>query len=60
MTTWLIIFCMGLVTYAIRLSLIAAIGRIRVKRHCSPDTGARGAARRREHGVSVRFTRNNV
>ena len=30
MTTWLIIFCMGLVTYAIRLSLIAAIGRIDV------------------------------
>jgi branched-subunit amino acid transport protein len=28
MTTWLIILCMGAVTYAIRLSLIAAIGRI--------------------------------
>ena len=30
MTTWLIIFCMGAVTYAIRLSLIAAIGRVDV------------------------------
>ena len=30
MTTWLIIVCMGLVTYAIRLSLIGAIGRFAV------------------------------
>ncbi len=30
MTIWLTIFCMGLVTYLIRLSLIAAVGRIDV------------------------------
>ena len=30
MTTWLTIFFMGVVTYALRLSLIAAIGRLEV------------------------------
>ena len=30
MTTWLIILCMGVVTYAIRLSLIALMGRMDV------------------------------
>ena len=30
MTTWLIMFCMGLVTYATRISLIGAIGRFTV------------------------------
>jgi len=28
MTVWLIIFCMGIVTFAIRLSLIVLLGRI--------------------------------
>jgi branched-subunit amino acid transport protein len=30
MMTWLIMACMGIVTYLIRLSIIAAIGRINV------------------------------
>jgi len=30
MTTWLIIVCMGLVTYSLRLSMIGAVGRLRV------------------------------
>jgi branched-subunit amino acid transport protein len=37
MTTWLLLLGMGLITYALRLSMIAALGRIQV-----PDVVQRG------------------